>query len=570
MDGRTPEMTTSPSPPEFSLLPYLDSPGAFIDGRLLKQLVYAGLTWLNTNQQLINSLNVFPVPDGDTGTNMSLTMQAAFQEIAQSESTNAGLVAHSVARGALMGARGNSGVILSQIWRGIARSLDSKSEIDPAAFAQAWQEARETAYKGVVRPVEGTILTVASDIALEAQRAHSDGCSLTELMDRIVIAADLSVQRTPELLPVLQEAGVVDAGGKGLFFFLEGMLRYLEGKPLDKAVAFVSPLSALDLKRAGELIEEGQDFEVVVDFSPSSPLDMPWFYRQLENMGTSIQVGQGDEFYRMHIHVPAEKRYSPIDLTLRLGTVSKVAIENLREQTAVRSQEASAEAIEFRKVQSGQVAAVAVSPGLGLTRVFASLGVSAVVPGGQSMNPSTQEILSAFADLPADKIIILPNNKNILMAAQQTSALTGKEIAIVPSRSVPQGIAAMLAFQNDGELQAVSSAMIKAIDGIESGELAQATRSVELNGIQVAEGQFIGLHNGDLAVTGKTLEEALLNLLGKMKADSRELITLYWGEALDPSHANRLADAVRMGYPAQQVEIYPGGQPHYFLILSVE
>jgi uncharacterized protein len=563
-------MTSSPPEAKFSFPTSPDSQGAYIDGRLLKRLVRAGLAWLNTNQQIINSLNVFPVPDGDTGTNMSLTMQAAFQEIAESDSSNAGLVAHSVAHGALMGARGNSGVILSQIWRGIARSLDSKSEIDPAAFARAWQEARDTAYKGVVRPVEGTILTVASDIALEAERAHIEGCSLAELMGRIVVAADRSVQRTPELLPVLQEAGVVDAGGKGLFFFLEGMLRYLEGKPLDQPVDAVPPLSSLDLKRAGEFIEAGQDFEVVVDFSPTSPLDVPWFYRQLETMGTSIQVGQGDEFYRLHIHVPAEKRYDPIDLTIQLGTVSKVAIENLQEQTEGRMTKEPAGKIEFRKVQPGQIAAVAVTPGAGLTRVFASLGVSAVVPGGQSMNPSTQEILSSFADLPAEKIIILPNNKNILLAAQQTSALTGKEIAIVPSGSIPQGIAAMLAFQNDGDLKAVSSAMIQAVDGIESGELTQATRTVEMNGIPVAEGQFIGLHNGDLVVTGKNLEEALLNLLGKMKADSHELITLYWGEDLSPSQANQLADKVRVEYPVQQVEMYEGGQPHYFLILSVE
>jgi len=563
-------MTSSPPESEFSFPTSPDSQGAYIDGRLLKRLVRAGLVWLNTNQQVINSLNVFPVPDGDTGTNMSLTMQAAFQEITESDSSNAGLVAHSIAHGALMGARGNSGVILSQIWRGIARSLDSKSEIDPAAFARAWQEARDTAYKGVVRPVEGTILTVASDIALEAERAYVEGCSLAEVMDRIVVAADRSVQRTPELLPVLQEAGVVDAGGKGLFFFLEGMLRYLEGKQLDQPVDAVPPLSSLDLKRAGEFIEEGQDFEVIVDFSPTSPLDVPWFYRQLETMGTSIQVGQGDEFYRLHIHVPAEKRYDPIDLTIQLGTISKVAIENLQEQTEGRMTREPAGRIEFRKVQPGQIAAVAVTPGAGLTRVFASLGVSAVVPGGQSMNPSTQEILSSFADLPAEKIIILPNNKNILLAAQQTSALTGKEIAIVPSRSIPQGIAAMLAFQNDGDLKAVSSAMIQAVDGIESGELTQATRTVEMNGIPVAEGQFIGLHNGDLVVTGKNLEEALLNLLGKMKADSRELITLYWGEDLSPSQANQLADKVRVEYPAQQVEMYEGGQPHYFLILSVE
>jgi DAK2 domain fusion protein YloV len=563
-------MTSLPQNPEIPPSFAPDSSDGFIDGKLLKRLIHAGLTWLNTNQQTINSLNVFPVPDGDTGTNMSLTMQAAFQEIAETDSPNAGLVAHSVAHGALMGARGNSGVILSQIWRGIARSLDAKSEIDSAAFAHAWQEARDTAYKGVVRPVEGTILTVASDVALEAQRAHNEGCSFPQLMDRIVVAADQSVQRTPELLPVLREAGVVDAGGKGLFFFLEGMLRYLEGKPLDQPMATVHPLSALDLKRAGEFIEEGQDFEVVVDFSPSAPLDVPWFYRQLESMGTSIQVGQGDEFYRLHIHVPTEKRYDPIDLTIQLGTVSKVAIENLQEQTDSRAKKDPPERIEFRKVQPGQIAAVAVSPGLGLTRVFASLGVSAVIPGGQTMNPSTQEILSSFAELAAEKIIIMPNNNNILMAAQQTSALSKKEIAVVPSHSIPQGIAAMLAFQPDGDLTTVSAAMAKAIDGIESGELTQATRSVEMNGIQVAEGQFIGLHNGNLAATGKTLEEALLNLLGKMKADSHELITFYWGEDLDPPRANRLADRVRIEFPSQQVEVYEGGQPHYFFILSVE
>jgi DAK2 domain fusion protein YloV len=563
-------MTSPPQNPELSPTSTSDSLGAYIDGKLLKQLVFAGLTWLNTNQQTINSLNVFPVPDGDTGTNMSLTMQAAFQEIAESDSDNAGLVAHSVAHGALMGARGNSGVILSQILRGIARSLDARSEIDAATFAHAWLEARDTAYKGVVRPVEGTILTVASDIALEAQRAHSEGCSLQELMDRIVVAADQSVRRTPELLPVLREAGVVDAGGKGLFFFLEGMLRYLEGKPLDQPVATIPPISELDLKRAGEFIEEGQDFEVIVDFSPSSPLDVPWFYRELEGMGTSIQVGQGDELYRLHIHVPAEKRYDPIDLAIQLGTVSKVAIENLQEQTANRAKKDPSESIEFRKVQADQIATVAVSPGPGLTRVFASLGVSAVVPGGQTMNPSTQEILSSFANLPAEKIIILPNNKNILMAAQQTSALSKKEIAIIPSLTIPQGIAAMLAFQTDGDLSAVSAAMTNAIDGIESGELTQATRSVEMNGIQVAEGQFIGLHNGNLVATGKTLEEALLDLLVKMQADSHELITFYWGEDLDPPHANVLADKIRIEYPSQQVEVYEGGQPHYFFILSVE
>jgi DAK2 domain fusion protein YloV len=562
---------TAPFPQQESAPSSMPIPTApSIDGKLLKKLVLAGVTWLNTNQQTVNSLNVFPVPDGDTGTNMSLTMQAALQEIAKIDSANAGQVAHSIAHGALMGARGNSGVIFSQIWRGFARSLDAQAEIDSALFANAWKEARETAYKGVVRPVEGTILTVASDIAVAAEEAYRDGCQFPEMISRVVAAADLSVQRTPELLPVLRQAGVVDAGGKGLFFFLEGMQRCFEGKPLDKPLMSVPLLDSLDLSRAEEFVEAGQDFEIVVDFTPSTPLDLRQFYANLEQMGTSIQIGQGDELYRMHIHVPADKRYDPIDYILQLGTVSKVAIENLQEQTSLHRKKPGEGEIVFRKVQSGQIAAVAISPGTGLTRVFASLGISAVVPGGQTMNPSTQEILTSFAELPAEKIIILPNNKNILMAAEQTRALTKKQIVVIPTRSIPQGIAAMLAFQNDGDLEAIRQAMTKALDGVESGELTLATRSVEMNGVRVAEGQFIGLRNGNLVTTGTSLEEALLDLLHIMGAETHELVTLYWGDRLTPQAANQLMDKVRANFPAQQVESYEGGQPHYFFILSVE
>jgi len=562
-------MTSTSPKPDLSPAAYIPSTPC-IDGKLLKKLVNAGLTWLNTNQQTINSLNVFPVPDGDTGTNMSLTMQAACQEAALNDSASAGQIAHSIAHGALMGARGNSGVIFSQIWRGIARSLDARTEMDAELFARAMKEARETAYKGVVRPVEGTILTVASDIAVAAEQAHRDGCQFPEIIARVVEAADQSVQRTPDLLPVLRQAGVVDAGGKGLFFFLEGMLRYFEGKPLDKPLFSVPPLESLDLTLAEEMVEEGQDFEIVVDFIPSAPLDLQQFYANLEQMGTSIQIGQGDDLYRMHIHVPTDKRYEPIDFILQLGTVSKVAMENLQEQTSLHHKKPNAGDVVYRKVTSGQIAAVAVSPGVGLTRVFASLGISAVVPGGQTMNPSTQEILTAFAELPAEKIIILPNNKNIIMAAEQTKALTQKQIAVIPSRTIPQGIAAMLAFQNDGELEAVRQAMTRAIDGIQSGELTLATRSVEMNGIQVAEGQFIGLLNGALVTTGNSLEESLLELLRKMGADTHELVTLYWGDRLTPQAANQLTDKIRAAFPSQQVESYEGGQPHYFFILSVE
>jgi DAK2 domain fusion protein YloV len=300
-----------------------------VDGQSLKRLVEAGLTWLRTNQQTVNALNVFPVPDGDTGTNMVLTMQSAYNEISQLGYRGIGDMAGAVSQGALMGARGNSGVILSQLWRGFSRSLQSKHELDGPSLVRAFGEARDTAYKGVVRPVEGTILTVAKDVAAATESAIGSSQDLIELLSIAVKAAGESVERTPDLLPVLKQAGVVDSGGKGLYFILEGMLRHVYGEPLDTPLASVQSLSALDLKNAMEEVEEGQDFEVVVDFYPQGELNLPSFYGRLEEMGTSIQVGEGDGMYRMHIHVPLENRYRPIDYIMELGTITKVAMENL-------------------------------------------------------------------------------------------------------------------------------------------------------------------------------------------------------------------------------------------------
>jgi len=281
-----------------------------INGRMLQKLIKAGLTWLRTNQQIVNTLNVFPVPDGDTGTNMVLTMQAAYDEIKDSKETNFGKMAHIVAHGALMGARGNSGVILSQLWRGFARALDNLPILETKDFARALSEARDTAYKGVVRPVEGTILTVSKDIAAEAERISPVTEDFAEMLELVVEAADRSVQNTPELLPVLKEAGVVDSGGKGLYFILDGMLRYIKGQALDISVGTIRPLSEMVVQNALETVEPGQDYEVVVDFRPHNSLDLPVFYGMLEQMGTSIQVGEGDGIYRLHIHVPTPNRDS--------------------------------------------------------------------------------------------------------------------------------------------------------------------------------------------------------------------------------------------------------------------
>ena len=540
-----------------------------VDGLFFKELVEASLVWLRTNQKVVNALNVFPVPDGDTGTNMVLTMQSAYNEISQLGHKSIGQMASAVAQGALMGARGNSGVILSQLWRGFARGLHNHDVLDASLLAHALAEARDTAYKGVVRPVEGTILTVSKDVAAAAETALNETQDLVEMLKRIVEAADASVQNTPELLPVLKQAGVVDSGGKGLYFILEGMLRYVNGQPLDVALTTVQPLSALNLEDTLETIEPGQDYEVVVDFYPHQPLDLQAFYGRLEQMGTSIQVGEGEGMYRMHIHVPIGKRYEPIDYIMDLGTITKVAMENLLAQ--MREIESGAGAkLELAAIEPGQIAVVAVSPGLGLSRIFASLGVAAIVSGGQTMNPSTKDILEAFENLPTDKVIILPNNKNIILAAQQAKEVTVKNVAIVPSRTIPQGLAAMLAFNPDGELALVAERMNQALKTVKTGEITIATRSVEIDGVQVEQGEVIALLDGKLVLSAASVEEACLGLLEKASAADHELITLFAGEDLSSVEANRIVDVIRAAYPAQEIELQDGGQPHYQFLISIE
>ncbi len=542
-----------------------------VDGNMLRRLTAAGLTWLRTNQQLVNSLNVFPVPDGDTGTNMVLTMQSAMDETSKETNRSIGQVAHSIAHGALMGARGNSGVILSQIWRGFSRVLDDLEKMDVGNMAAALSEARETAYKGVVRPVEGTILTVTKDIADEAEKAVKNGThSAYELLERIVVAADESVQRTPELLPVLKEAGVVDSGGMGLFLILEGMLRAVYSLPLDQPVVGVQPLSSLNLDNASEAIEPGQDWEVVIDFQPEATLNIQDFYNHLETLGTSIQVGEGDGIMRMHIHVPDKTEYEPIEYVKTLGTITNVAIENLMAQMAAQSSKQALDNIQLEAIQPGDIATIVVAPGIGIARVFASLGVTSIVEGGQTMNPSTQEILNAFENLPTDKVIILPNNKNVVLAAKQVIDLTVKQVAVIPSVSVPQGISALFAFNKQGDFEKIVEAMTAALEDVQCIEITTATRSVEIDGVQVEEGHIIALLNGRLTVSGDDIEQVAKDVLALAKAGEMELITFYYGADLNARQANDIADNLRQIYTDQEIEVVEGCQPHYQIIMSIE
>lgn len=541
-----------------------------INGVQYKELMNAGLTWLRTNQESVNALNVFPVPDGDTGTNMVLTLQAAYNEISNSSGKDVGVLAEKLAHGALMGARGNSGVILSQIWRGFSKGLEKCETINGKNLVEGLKQARDTAYKGVVRPVEGTILTVCKDMAIAAEKCLKDTEDPYQILRIVTDAAQVSVDHTPELLDVLKEAGVVDAGGKGLLHIFEGMVRFIDGEPLDIEPIHVQPLSVIGQQEALNSAEPGQDYEVIVDFQPDQPLVLEDYYEDLEKIGTSIQVGEGDGIYRMHIHVPTEKRYEPIDYTMTLGTITKVHIENLMIQVDSPAGTQREKPLKLTKVGPDDLGVVTISPGSGFSRIFASLGAAAIVEGGQTMNPSTQEILAAFEDLPTDKIIILPNNKNIIMAAKSAAEVSVKQVEVIPSVTVPQGLAAMLRLIPGQKLAAVAKDMNSAITDIESGEITTAVRDVEIDGIKVKEGEIISLHNGKLVGSNKSLEDGCLIFLETAKAEDLELITMFHGENISTEDAEKMAEFIQEKYPDQEVELQYGGQAHYQFIFSIE
>ena len=541
-----------------------------IDGQYLKILFYAALVWLRNYQQVINSLNVFPVPDGDTGTNMFLTMQSAYSEISDSDEKNLGKITRMISQGALMGARGNSGVILSQLLRGFARLLDENQTMDADLFVKAMAESRNTAYKGVVRPVEGTILTVAKDSAKAAEEARKESDDLLTIFEKTLKAAGESVENTPNLLPILKQAGVVDSGGKGLYIIMEGMYRQATNQPVDIGEVAVehSPinLDSMQLNQLHEEIEEGQDFEVVVDFKPEGELNLESFYDDLSEIGTSIQVGEGDNLYRMHIHVPTDKKYDPIELVGKYGAVQKVYIENLIEQMKAEAQEA-----DFSNpVEEGQIAVVTISPGNGISKIFKSLGIAKVVSGGQTMNPSTNDIYQSFKDLPTDKVIILPNNKNIIMAAEATKKLTDKQVEIIPSKNIPQGLVACLRLNPNSNFQEVVTEMNESLDEVEAGEITTAIRSIEINGVKVKKGEVIALLNGNLITSSKSIVKACGDLLKKAKTEDREHITIFYGSNTTKTQIDEVKKYIEKTYPDHELEVHEGGQPHYQFILSIE
>jgi len=542
------------------------------NGQEFKQLFKAGMIWLQHHQAVINSLNVYPVPDGDTGTNMVLTMQSAWAEIQDSPELNVGQIAHQMAHGALMGARGNSGVILSQIWRGFSRSLDQKAIFNAQDLADAYQEASATAYKGVVKPVEGTILTVVRAVADEVSRVAQEQENLVLVMEQAVTAAREAVKLTPFLLPVLKEAGVVDAGGQGLYVILEGMLRHLRGERLAEDV---------ELTEAVDLIDRHLDIEVGYGYDVQflivgEGLDVDAILQKIASMGECpLAVGDA-ETVKVHIHVPDPG--IPISYGASLGSLRDVVVEDMQAQYQDfivgddRPPGYPPQPAETATTGLGgsDIGIVSVVMGEGLARVFQSLGVQAIVQGGQTMNPSIQNLLEAIEQIPTEHVIVLPNNKNVILAAEQAREISPKDVAVIPSRSIPQGIAATFAINAQADFESNVAMMMDALEDVETGEITTATRSVQLNGLDIADGQIIGLHNGELKVSGETISEVALALLEELIDDFSEIITLYYGENVSEGEAHALGESLAQQWPDQEIEIVEGGQPHYYYIVSVE
>lgn len=532
-----------------------------VGGQEIKQLFAAGTAWLERHSAYVNSLNVFPVPDGDSGTNMLLTMQAAMKEVDASPEHSAGAILKALSHGALLGARGNSGVILSQIIRGFSRAVEKKDFINANDFAASMVEGARTAYKGVVKPVEGTILTVCRESADAATIAATQSDDLRVVITKTVDAARASVVKTPMLLPVLREAGVVDAGGQGLLVILEGALKYLNGEPLDLTATGVGAQALEQITH-----EEGWGFDIQFHIR-GKELDVDAIREKIASMGESALIVGDDTLIKVHVHAPMPGEI--LNYGCSVGIITNVIVENMQEQY-----------IDFMAGQSARpsitaddiagIGTVSVAPGAGLSRVFESLGASKIVSGGQSMNPSIDDLLKAANAIKSQQVIILPNNKNIIPAALQAKQLSKKNLAIVPTKTIPQGIAALLAFNFQSDLDTNLKAMERAANHIRTLEITIAVRSVKFEGIDVKEGAFIALIDDELAGTGDESTTLTLQMLEKMNAQDGEIVTLYYGDIVSARDTEVLADQIRKVYPSQEIEIVNGGQPHYHYIISVE
>lgn len=552
------------------------------DGAALLDAMASATTYLTNARDEVNALNVFPVPDGDTGTNMAMTMRSALEaahKLDEDERDRAGEVANRLAFGALMGARGNSGVILSQIFRGFATPIADLDEIDGRDFAKALSSASAMAYKAVMKPVEGTMLSVIRGAAERAEQVAARTPSLPTALDAAVTGATTALAKTPQQLPILKQAGVVDAGGHGVVLILKALRDYARGEEHEVPIATVTgptPVGAsmAFLDRINELHEE-DEFGYCTNFMVfGEGIDFDQARDKIAAMGRSAVIVGDSSMVKVHVHT--EHPGEVLEYALGLGDLDQIKIDNMTQQSqALEAQRAEARAVApdgtaQTEAPATKQAILAVASGNGVCDALRSMGASGIIPGGQTMNPSTEEMLASVNATPADEVLLLPNNKNILLAAQQVPMLTDKQVRIVPTRSIAQGLASLAAYNDDASLDANQEAMTEAATTVTTVELTRAVRDVVLGGIKVATGQVIGLLDEELVAAGDDEIEVLRQTLTTADRPESELVTIFWGDGVHDSDARAVVETVTELMPAAEIEVHPGGQPHYRFIISIE
>ena len=550
-----------------------------IDGLLLRDMVMAGTALLEKNREAVDALNVFPVPDGDTGTNMSLTMQSATREINSKEFLRADEAANALAKGALKGARGNSGVITSQLLRGFAKSVNGIEKITPVQFAEALGKGAEMAYKAVMKPKEGTILTVARVVAEDAiKQAKKDPEDYDKLFNVILKSGEAILKKTPDMLPALKQAGVVDSGGRGLLLIYQGYAAVLRGEDINMTETDMESDFTADSDDCHDLSRELThsycvNFSLIRFREDCDEHDLDSFRRRLNRIGDNVTV-TGD-LHQAQVHVHTDSPGSVIEYGIELGEIIEVRIDNLADMKrkfeaengpAPVAEEKPAEPADPEK----KYGFVAVSLGAGFSQFFKDLNVDQIVEGGQTMNPSVDDLLRAVNQVPAQSVFILPNNGNVIFAANQAAELCKKDVRVIPTKNVAMGIAAAIAFQNDLEPDENVERMNEAAQHVKTGMVTYAIRDSEYNGIAIKQGDIIGLHNGKIEFSGTSIREVVMQMMKNIITEEDELITVYYGADVKEEDAREIAGEIESEYDACDVECHNGGQPLYYYLISVE
>ncbi len=553
-----------------------------LDGKRFADMIFQGFHHLSENAKNVDALNVFPVPDGDTGTNMKLTMNSGANEVKNHLQDHIGNVAKALSKGLLMGARGNSGVILSQLFRGFAKAIEEKESLDAMEFAKALNAGVETAYRAVMKPVEGTILTVAKDAAKKAMETAAKEKDLAVVMEKTLLAAKESLSRTPDLLPVLKEVGVVDSGGQGLVYVYEGFLAALKGeKPqgLSNPSAVMEQLVKKEHHKTVQSFMDTEDiqFGYCTEFMvkleeeklKAHPFSEEKFRRDLNRFGDSLLVIHDNGFVKVHIH--SEQPGEVLSYGQRYGSLTNIKIENMREQHSnIVSSDREAPVPRPAAKPRSEYGIVTVSMGSGIRDLFLSIGAQEVIEGGQTMNPSTEDIAKAVERVNAKTVFILPNNKNIILAAEQAASLFEQQAIVIPTKTVPQGLAALLAFNPAKDAEWNKKAMNEAANKVKSGQVTFAVRDTSIDGISIKKDDYMGILDGKIVVNHKDLLEAAKALLEKMVDGESEILTILTGEQATDEQVEQLENFVGEKYPDVEIEIHNGKQPLYPFIFAVE